>query len=98
MLDCLSYRIVAELDEAPPCEGGWRKPNAGSSPADPIGFSTDCVNLFRRKVNRPSREELEKLLEKNGYSQIGRMFNVSDNAIRKWEKFYGMSICAKNLM
>jgi len=39
-----------------------------------------------RKCTRPSKEELTKLLEKTSYVQVGKMFNVSDNAIRKWLK------------
>lgn len=42
----------------------------------------------RRKVDRPSKEELERLLSENSYCSVARMFGVSDNAIRKWKQFY----------
>lgn len=42
----------------------------------------------KRKVQRPSREELKKLLENSNYSAIGRHYGVSDNAVRKWAKGY----------
>lgn len=38
------------------------------------------------KKNRPSREELKNLIRTKSFLQIGRDFNVSDNAIRKWCK------------
>jgi len=41
----------------------------------------------RRKVHRPPLEEIIKLVEEKGYSETGRMFGVSDNAVRKWIKF-----------
>ena len=42
------------------------------------------MSLKSRTVERPSREELKKLIREKPFLQIGKMFNVSDNAIRKW--------------
>ena len=50
-------------------------------------FECSCKKngLRRRKVeNRPTKEELLDLLKENSYCAVGRMFGVSDNAIRKW--------------
>jgi hypothetical protein len=48
-----------------------------------------CSQFSQRKVERPSKEELNQLIdEKISWVQIGRMFNVSDNAVRKWAKSY----------
>ena len=44
-------------------------------------------HIKRRKVERPPLEEIIKLVEEKGYSETGRMFGVSDNAVRKWIKF-----------
>lgn len=44
--------------------------------------------LSLRKVNRPSKEELEILMENNSFCSIGRQYGVSDNAVRKWAKIY----------
>ena len=56
------------------------------------GFCIQCFNYQgnqRRKVEvRPGKEELLVLIQKNGYSGTGRLFGVSDNAIRKWVKSY----------
>jgi transposase-like protein len=40
--------------------------------------------LEKIKVARPSRAELEHLLTQHSFVAVGRMFGVSDNAIRKW--------------
>ncbi len=45
--------------------------------------------IKQRKVkNRPSLEELEKLMETLPMTKIGEMYGVSDSAIRKWLKQY----------
>ena len=40
--------------------------------------------------NRPNREELKKLIRTLPFSQIGKLFGVSDNAIRKWCDTYNL--------
>lgn len=52
--------------------------------------SVDCCGLGSRKVDRPSKEELAQLLSCKNWCEIGRMYNVSDNAIRKWAKKYNI--------
>ena len=47
--------------------------------------------LDRRKVvNRPSADELQQMLTNMSWCAIGRQYGVSDNAIRKWAKGYGI--------
>lgn len=47
-----------------------------------------CKNMSQRKVaNRPTYEELKKLIRDNGYCAVGRMFGVSDVTIHKWLKY-----------
>ena len=55
------------------------------------GLCSDCTKKKQRKVERPSLEELERLLSNNSYVAVGKMFNVSDNTIRKWIKNYKKS-------
>jgi len=43
-----------------------------------------------RKSNRPSKEELLELIKTKSFCEIGRMFGVTDNAIRKWCKTEGL--------
>ncbi len=48
-----------------------------------------CSSKFhnKRKVqNRPSKEALRELLKENSYCALGRLYGVSDNAVRKWLK------------
>jgi len=53
----------------------------------------ECINLTIRKVKkRPSQEELQKLIHEHPMTHIGKMFGVSDNAIRKWCKSYEIEI------
>lgn len=44
--------------------------------------------LSQRRIQRPTKEELEILIKENSFSALGRKFGVSDNAIRKWCKTY----------
>ena len=50
--------------------------------------SAECAKIGQRKVERPNKEELLKLLNELPMTKIGRMFHVSDNAVRKWAKKY----------
>lgn len=52
--------------------------------------STECAGYDRQKVDRPSKEELRILIEDNSWLALGRMFGVSDNAVRKWARSYGL--------
>lgn len=46
------------------------------------------IVTVRKVMNRPSREELLDLIKRLPMIQIGKLYNVSDNAIRKWCKSY----------
>lgn len=46
------------------------------------------IRLHKRKVERPSYEQLIKEIEELGYCGTGRKYVVSDNTIRKWKKNY----------
>lgn len=45
-------------------------------------------NKEMRKVERPSYEELKEELKKSNFLAMSRKYGVSDNAIRKWFKYY----------
>ena len=48
-----------------------------------------CSQLSQRKVkDRPTESELKKLIDENTWTDIGRIFGVSDNTIRKWARKY----------
>lgn len=52
--------------------------------------SLKCSFDSRRTVERPSRDDLEKMIGTMSMRAIGRKFNVTDNSIRKWAKMYGL--------
>ena len=45
-----------------------------------------CSGKDQRICERPSREELKKLIRIESFTNIGKIYGVSDNAIRKWCK------------
>lgn len=46
----------------------------------------------RRKVDRPSKEELEQLIRSIPMTSIAKKYGVSDNSVRKWIKSYGIQL------
>lgn len=55
-----------------------------------FGFTEKQIQSIKnqRRAERPSFEDLKKLIDENGYVATGKIFGVSDNAIRKWLKSY----------
>ena len=49
-------------------------------------------NTFIKDTNikRPSREVLKNKIRTSSFLQLGKEYNVSDNTVRKWCKFYGL--------
>ena len=55
--------------------------------AETAGYSDICHSCERksvRKVQRPSKEELIKMIKTIPMTKLGKQFGVSDNTIRKW--------------
>ena len=50
----------------------------------------ECAAISRRIIQRPSKEELHNfLINHNGnFMAVGRVYNVTDNTVRKWCKEY----------
>lgn len=46
------------------------------------------INRELNKKPKPTKETLEILLQKENWTDIGLMYGVSDNAVRKWAKNY----------
>mgnify|MGYP000573677090 CR=1 FL=1 len=53
---------------------------------------TKCTSKEQRKISRPNKEQLNKEINELGYCGVGRKYGVSDNAIRKWKKYYEKTI------
>lgn len=47
-------------------------------------------NLANRVVDRPSAETLVEQIKASSFSAVGRKYGVSDNAIRKWLRAFGI--------
>ena len=44
--------------------------------------------MAERKVDRPAYEQLLAEIRATSYVAVGRKYGVSDNAVRKWVRFY----------
>jgi len=54
--------------------------------------------LLQRKVVWPTKDELQILISKHSFVQIGKMYGVSDNAVRKWCKTYELPYKKKDII
>lgn len=60
----------------------------------------DCVIKIQMKVpkeDRPTREQLKNLIRNMSFVEIGRRYNVSNSAIRKWCKKEGLPTTKKEI-
>lgn len=56
-----------------------------------VRISKNAPRFSRRKVERPSKEVLEKLLWEKPTTKIANFYHVSDKAVGKWAKSYGIN-------
>ena len=47
-------------------------------------YCSKCIHIVQQKTERPEREELKEMIRNQSFVDIGKKYNVSDNAIRKW--------------
>lgn len=59
-------------------------PQCGGIVYSPNTICVLCAHKNSRIAERPAREELKKMIRTQSFVSIGKQFNVSDNAIRKW--------------
>lgn len=61
-------------------------------------YCVSCAQLKSRKVERPSAEELYNYLVsiKGNFTEASRHFGVTDNAIRRWCKYYNIPHLSKD--
>lgn len=75
-----------------------RCPRCGKIIGPTATYCEECAHIMTRKVERPNKEELAKLIyEKGGFAQVAWMFDVADNTIRKWCKGYELPTHTKEL-
>ena len=58
----------------------------------------ECAKIAKRTINRPPKEELQQLLTDNNgnFTAVGRIFGLSDSAIRKWCKGFDLPTHTKD--
>ena len=78
----LLLRNDVNLKEKNTCKNYCQK--CGKEISKRASYCTDCYALMNRVTERPLREELKTLIRNFPFTEIGKMFNVSDNTIRKW--------------
>lgn len=49
-----------------------------------------CQSKIRYSTVKPNREELKQLIRTTPFTAIGKQYNVSDNAVRKWCDSYNL--------
>lgn len=55
-----------------------------------IYCSQKCSHMVQRVVKRPERDILKQAIRYLSFCEIGRIYSVTDNAIRKWCKAYNL--------
>lgn len=58
---------------------------------------TRCDHQRQQKVERPSRDELKRLIYTQSFTSIGQQFGVSDNSIKKWCQSYNLPARKKDI-
>ena len=62
-----------------------------------IDVCVKCSKKLQRKVKWPSKEELESLIKEKPFTKIAEQYGVSDKAITKWCKHYGLPYRKKDI-
>ena len=60
-------------------------------------YCNKCNHIYQRKQERPNRETLKTLIRNKSFVDIGKQYNVTDNTIKKWCKYYNLPYRRKNI-
>lgn len=85
------YDFIVNLDSktCPIC-GGTKKTKYSKT-------CEECASVLLRKVERPSKETLEKEIKIFSFVELGKKYGVIDNTIRKWCKYYNLPYRKKDM-
>ena len=72
-------------------------PICGSTKDYHAKLCLQCSHIASRKVERPSKDVLFNLITIMPFTKIAALYNVSDNAIRKWCKSYNLPYKQKDI-
>lgn len=64
--------------------------NCGCAISGVAKLCRDCYSIKSRTVERPTKDVLYSMILEKTFIEIGNMYGVSDNTIRKWCKYYGL--------
>lgn len=57
-----------------------------------------CARVIKsQNSSKPSREELKSKIKNTPFTQIGKEYNVTDNAVRKWCESYNLPFSSKDI-
>lgn len=62
-------------------------PRCGKPKTKDAEYCLPCTQFMSRIVERPDRETLKQLIRTTPFTTIGRIYGVTDNAVRKWCKY-----------
>jgi hypothetical protein len=89
----MDSKIIVDKPETQPiivecahCKAKFKRLNKDSKYC-----SNECAHYASRKVVRPTAEQLAKLIWQYPMTQLGAMHGVSDKAVKKWCKAYGIT-------
>ena len=86
--DTFSGKNAANF-KAPREEQKYYCPKCGEEYA---GYGAVCHKCIQRNCSRPDKEALNKLVWGKPLRDIGSDYGVSDVAVRKWCKYYGLEV------
>jgi 5-methylcytosine-specific restriction endonuclease McrA len=89
--DTFRKKNKIEILNKPKIDNPIREPNicdCGKIITNNSKTCKQCYRLKSRKVKRPQKDILLKEIEEFGYSKVGKKYGVSDNAVRKWLKYF----------
>lgn len=73
-------------------------PDCGKEILKTSTYCSNCAKIHNRKVERPSAAILlADFKEFRAFTKIGEKYNVTDNTVRKWFKYYNLPSTAKEL-
>lgn len=93
--DTFSGRNKKHLQKFDTCHCGNKKQ---SKSKQCFKCNNKSDKLSQRKVIWPTKDELQILISKHSFVQIGKMYGVSDNAVRKWCKTYELPYKKKDII
>jgi Zn finger protein HypA/HybF involved in hydrogenase expression len=61
------------------------------------GYCNKCSHIVQHRCEHPSKPELIELIKSQSLLQIGKLYGVSDNAVRKWLQSHNLPYRKKDI-